>query len=710
MVNLINCSSNDIVEDVQSSLDYKLISDNDLQDWDMGIMSDSFILLAAPKDNCFYYLVQSRSTENGDFLLFKFNEEGELEEISNRENCIYVTHDANGANISWFTTNGDLCGTIINCQLPAITINNNSRSDIISWFAPDNLAAIGDIIQNLVTLEKFGLDLFTFDQVKFLQDLRNCVIDGGLNLAPQPLGIMLSSLKGMIDGLNESLYKRQKKAMYGDCEIIIEDITNDEKGKLNISVSIRNANSIPSHLYQLLYDEPEDVTSNTVYWGIVGKNGFVPYKKDYTAPYAELKLLDTSKKNTQHFLITYPMPEKGEKYYFRAFLLSTRLSKSIDNINDNHILYSDNYVYSSLNAYITNFSQYSNEVKGETVSIDANVSGFIKSVENISEWGFYYLDDNGKYEYFPSDYSYSNPTDVSGISSPNEYSDHIHINLTKSSFVNKHKNIKLGIYTKDFNFTYKEWSEPQSFEVHYNDEMPNLAVSYNTLECKYSKKMNFNVKLCGDIVLSNDERVLEDLEESFISWNMEDGSSLFVQKLSVSRNQSFTLQNVVNSNNFKIDYTQFSASLQLYPQYHYKFRDEEKSHIKDLSPVKVVYQEQPNVTITDAIILDTSQNGVDGLGWFYVTKIKINVKLDGIFWIKDMCFQIDGSDGWNNCFPSHPTGDVYNFYEITHYQYDPKIETDRVGFYNINLYGGKQIQSSNSILLKGNPISNIFVM
>lgn len=707
---LFSCTPNEFFEEDKST-NYELISDDNLQDWEVGVMSDSFILLAGSNKDNYYYLIRNKSDiGDDDFLLFKFNSAGLLEEISNHDNCINIAQHESELDLNWFTSNGELCGTILNIHLPTITVINNSRADLTSWLDPNNLATIGDIIQNFISLSELGHDLFNSDQVKFIKDMQKIGLDGLLNLAPQPAGLILSSLKAMIDGLNEDLYKRQRNAMYGNCEISIADIINDEKGNLNVFVSIQNANSVPSHLYHLYYDEPEDVTKNTVYWGIVGQNNFVPYKNNYTSPYSTLKVLDTSNEKTQNFMISYPIPQKGEKFYFRAFLLSTRLSKSVESVNDNHILYSDNYIYNSLNAYITDFSQHSNEVKGETVSIEANVSGFINSIENVSEWGFYYLDDNGKYTYFPSDYSFSNPTYTSGISSPNEYSGKIRINTIKSSFVNKHKTIKLGIYTKDFNFVYNEWSQPQTFEIHYNDEMPNLTVYYDSLECNYLKNNDFNVKLCGEVLLNNDESALGELEESFISWNMKDGTSLFVQKLSNSKKQNFSLQNSANSTLFTINYAQYSASLTLYPQYHCKFRNEGKTHITDLSPVCISYQEQPFVEITDGQILNTSQNVVEGLGWFYVTNFKLKVKSGGLFWIKDMCFQVDGSDGWNNCFASHPTADVPSFYETTRYQYYHDVETERVGYYIINLYGGKQIRSVNSIILNGNPIDELYVM
>lgn len=272
----------------------------------------------------------------------------------------------------------------------------------------------------------------------------------------------------MIDGMYDSLYERHRRVMYGDCSIKIEEISNDGKGNIDVFVSIENANTIPDYLYNLYYEESEETTRNTVYWGIVGHREYVPRKYFYTEPYTVVKLLDTKASSTQHFMVSFPMPRKGDKFIFRAFLASTRLANSIDDVNDNIIKYGNNYNYNVLDAYIRDFKQVSCRKVGDKVNFICSVSGFINSVEDIIEWGVYYKDDDDSYTYFPSKYTIGY-SPGSGISSPNEDTFEIPLSIDYDKLdANCYKDIKLGIYTKGgFNLTYNGWSEPQTYSVHY---------------------------------------------------------------------------------------------------------------------------------------------------------------------------------------------------------------------------------------------------
>lgn len=202
--------------------------------------------------------------------------------------------------------------------------------------------------------------------LEFLNDLGNFSFDA--IVGSNPLGLTFVTLKNMIDGMYDSLYERHRRVMYGDCSIKIEEISNDGKGNIDVFVSIENANTIPDYLYNLYYEESEETTRNTVYWGIVGHREYVPRKYFYTEPYTVVKLLDTKASSTQHFMVSFPMPRKGDKFIFRAFLASTRLANSIDDVNDNIIKYGNNYNYNVLDAYIRDFKQVSCRKVGDKVN------------------------------------------------------------------------------------------------------------------------------------------------------------------------------------------------------------------------------------------------------------------------------------------------------------------------------------------------------
>lgn len=466
---IASCGSDDPSSDPENPnenevKDFYQIPTKDLQDWAEGISNDSHYILAGYNGNlpCVYV----SSTDNNG-VLFQFSESGEVTDISSNGIVISVSTRNDEQILSWINDNNEFCSIPIKSRFSKLVINGSiSRAGSSSLLQPSTVQTVFDIIQNIQSLGEIGLDLFTSDMLEFLNDLGNFSFDA--IVGSNPLGLTFVTLKNMIDGMYDSLYERHRRVMYGDCSIKIEEISNDGKGNIDVFVSIENANTIPDYLYNLYYEESEETTRNTVYWGIVGHREYVPRKYFYTEPYTVVKLLDTKASSTQHFMVSFPMPRKGDKFIFRAFLASTRLANSIDDVNDNIIKYGNNYNYNVLDAYIRDFKQVSCRKVGDKVNFICSVSGFINSVEDIIEWGVYYKDDDDSYTYFPSKYTIGySPS--SGISSPNEDTFEIPLSIDYDKLdANCYKDIKLGIYTKGgFNLTYNGWSEPQTYSVHY---------------------------------------------------------------------------------------------------------------------------------------------------------------------------------------------------------------------------------------------------
>jgi len=466
---IASCGSDDPSSDPENPnenevKDFYQIPTKDLQDWAEGISNDSHYILAGYNGNlpCVYV----SSTDNNG-VLFQFSESGEVTDISSNGIVISVSTRNDEQILSWINDNNEFCSIPIKSRFSKLVINGSiSRAGSSSLLQPSTVQTVFDIIQNIQSLGEIGLDLFTSDMLEFLNDLGNFSFDA--IVGSNPLGLTFVTLKNMIDGMYDSLYERHRRVMYGDCSIKIEEISNDGKGNIDVFVSIENANTIPDYLYNLYYEESEETTRNTVYWGIVGHREYVPRKYFYTEPYTVVKLLDTKASSTQHFMVSFPMPRKGDKFIFRAFLASTRLANSIDDVNDNIIKYGNNYNYNVLDAYIRDFKQVSCRKVGDKVNFICSVSGFINSVEDIIEWGVYYKDDDDSYTYFPSKYTIGY-SPGSGISSPNEDTFEIPLSIDyDKSDANCYKDIKLGIYTKGgFNLTYNGWSEPQTYSVHY---------------------------------------------------------------------------------------------------------------------------------------------------------------------------------------------------------------------------------------------------
>ena len=466
---IASCGSDDPSSDPENPnenevKDFYQIPTKDLQDWAEGISNDSHYILAGYNGNlpCVYV----SSTDNNG-VLFQFSESGEVTDISSNGIVISVSTRNDEQILSWINDNNEFCSIPIKSRFSKLVINGSiSRAGSSSLLQPSTVQTVFDIIQNIQSLGEIGLDLFTSDMLEFLNDLGNFSFDA--IVGSNPLGLTFVTLKNMIDGMYDSLYERHRRVMYGDCSIKIEEISNDGKGNIDVFVSIENANTIPDYLYNLYYEESEETTRNTVYWGIVGHREYVPRKYFYTEPYTVVKLLDTKASSTQHFIVSFPMPRKGDKFIFRAFLASTRLANSIDDVNDNIIKYGNNYNYNVLDAYIRDFKQVSCRKVGDKVNFICSVSGFINSVEDIIEWGVYYKDDDDSYTYFPSKYTIGY-SPGSGISSPNEDTFEIPLSIDYDKLdANCYKDIKLGIYTKGgFNLTYNGWSEPQTYSVHY---------------------------------------------------------------------------------------------------------------------------------------------------------------------------------------------------------------------------------------------------
>ena len=466
---IASCGSDDPSSDPENPnenevKDFYQIPTKDLQDWAEGISNDSHYILAGYNGNlpCVYV----SSTDNNG-VLFQFSESGEVIDISSNGIVISVSTRNDEQILSWINDNNEFCSIPIKSRFSKLVINGSiSRAGSSSLLQPSTVQTVFDIIQNIQSLGEIGLDLFTSDMLEFLNDLGNFSFDA--IVGSNPLGLTFVTLKNMIDGMYDSLYERHRRVMYGDCSIKIEEISNDGKGNIDVFVSIENANTIPDYLYNLYYEESEETTRNTVYWGIVGHREYVPRKYFYTEPYTVVKLLDTKASSTQHFMVSFPMPRKGDKFIFRAFLASTRLANSIDDVNDNIIKYGNNYNYNVLDAYIRDFKQVSCRKVGDKVNFICSVSGFINSVEDIIEWGVYYKDDDDSYTYFPSKYTIGY-SPGSGISSPNEDTFEIPLSIDYDKLdANCYKDIKLGIYTKGgFNLTYNGWSEPQTYSVHY---------------------------------------------------------------------------------------------------------------------------------------------------------------------------------------------------------------------------------------------------
>ena len=465
----------------EESYEFKRISEEYLQDWDDGIFRDDIYLVSTYGDDNHsieYYISKS----NGNGLHITLNEHSEVTQICSQNYCLNIIYDNSGYLVSWIDTDGTLCGQFFqysNSNSATKVVTRSTDNGLLQLLDPEHFINISDKLQNIQSIGTLGSDLYNADIHKFFQDLENVGTDYLIGLLPYPLNMTIATLKGILEGMTNSQYERQRNAMYVNCSIKIDEISNDGEGNINVFVTIENANTIPTHLHHLYYDEPEEITQNIVYWGVVGKQSYVPYINYYTEPYYFEEKLDCSISTPQYKMLFFEMPHRGGTYMFRAYLKSLRLKDKNGNINKNHIKYSNIYEYTSLDAFVTEFKQKSHTYNSGTITMECSAKGYIGELKDVIEWGICYIDDNMQRQYFPSDYSHNSNSEP-GISSPNEDEIEFTISIDEDDFIDNYKDIKLGIYTKGgFHLGYNGWSEPQTYSLYYNEEERKLIEIYN---------------------------------------------------------------------------------------------------------------------------------------------------------------------------------------------------------------------------------------
>ncbi len=335
------------------SIDVKQITrigSENLNGWSDGICyKDKYIVsIYDETDKTSLFYISDTDNENAISLLF--NEEGKLLEVRGEGYCVDIIYNEKGYLISWLDDEGQLRGEFVDSAESSTKVSdwllNNGSDSLLDKVDFKVLGKCVNTLQYIMDITDLIQDVREKDIYKFVIDISKLSANIALDIClPAPISFVVSSLAFLIEESNEIQDARYRKAMYSECEIEIEGIKESASGEVEVLVSIINANTIPSHLVRVGYPEPEDITRNIVYWGVVG-HFFVPYFNFYVEPLSYEELLDTTVSTTQRKSVTFEVPiYNNTSYIFRPYLKSTRLQNWIGSVWNSHVKYGNKYEY-----------------------------------------------------------------------------------------------------------------------------------------------------------------------------------------------------------------------------------------------------------------------------------------------------------------------------------------------------------------------------
>ncbi len=443
---------------------YKRIPLKELQGWDDGLCLDGDYMVAS-FDRINNYIKYYILAGDGGGLYLLLNEQGVVLEVGNGSNCAYVTRTEGYYLLSWFDADGALCGSMVNCSEDELLSHSSVSAN--NLFDTAFLKNALRLLANLGDAEISDISLFNADVYAFLDDVINSYanrasdfLDGSVDFTVVPFSVLCEKN-------DSSLYKPYRNLAYGNCKIVVDSISKVDSKNIEIFLRVDGVNTIPSHLYHKYYDEPENLARNAISCGVVGYYDSVPYYNRSVPHYKYEVLLNNRDTESQSLKIVKNVPSSGKRLLFKGFIRNSRLLDEAHNVNANHIAYDDIYEISALDGHITKFEYVSKELRGDSVILNYNVTGHIASLEMIAEWGVYYLDDNKKYHYYPSDFGKKgNPSQDEYMGADTDTLE-LQFKVNKKDFVEHRKDIKLGVYVVGGYEQQYSTSEPQTFALWY---------------------------------------------------------------------------------------------------------------------------------------------------------------------------------------------------------------------------------------------------
>ena len=462
---------------------YFSIAKEDLNGWKQGYTDGNNYIVGthlSDSDSTIFMLSTAEKTNSHIYILF--DEDNSLIGFGTEDNWIVAHEGEDKIYLSWLDDKDNICGDYYKVDIDSKDLQVTKATSTELLFDYDKLSKTTGVLGYIENAKNINNHTIEQEWGLLAKDLSSLSLSVILDLLKVSAKLNIAVFLGELwyDGFVSTHYQRFQMAMYSECSTEITGISADGEGNINVFVTVRNADMVPSVLLRNYYPIEEDIT-NTVYCGITGREGVYPTSVKYTEPYKEEGVLDRNWGKEYYLMYTFPKPISHERYVFRSYLKSTRILNDKGQVSNGYIKYSSPYYFYDI-GFIDEFSQESVSENEEEYIFKCKVHASINSLENVSSWGIYY--DNG--DLYPQKFSptkYSEPS----ISSQSSADFEMKIRIKKSDFGNDtYKDIKLGIYSYSINDNNTKWGTTQTFTLNIDDRWVDLGLPSGILWAAYN--------------------------------------------------------------------------------------------------------------------------------------------------------------------------------------------------------------------------------
>ncbi len=469
------------------SLKVSQIEEETLNGWDGGFYWNSMYLVYKETGSGLSYYLNNVYREADEGVLFKFDKDGEI------SNMIHQ-----GKYYSIIENGDDL--TLLNLKDGIFEEENLKNKKALTRAPASNpLEFIGSHIPYIDRLLDANALLHQFEDrqwSEFLQQIGEVIVGGYASTLGLAGTVILYPFKVVSIYENQSA-ERNSAVIYQQCTAEISSINKSSDGRIEIYVTVNNANTVQQYIKRNFSPETVEETRNTVYCGVVGRSIGLPTTQFYTEGYKSNVTEIPTDGSASTLYLTFFLPDvpSGQTYLFRPYLMSTRIKNIFGNVDQGYIRYGESVPYGDSNGIIkalnTTSTTCSTDESGNIfISFNSVATAELSAIYGygIDEWGIYV--DNGTDNHDERYATDNSNLDKGTINVPfniykNDFDD-----IDYNNYVAK-KIVKLGVYQHrtdiiDGGYVY---SFPQEFELVY-DKKPSVT----TLECVSTTKTSASVK------------------------------------------------------------------------------------------------------------------------------------------------------------------------------------------------------------------------
>lgn len=466
-----------------------------LGNWDDGFLIDSmYVSYKEDTENGdIYYFFNNINDDNNKGLIIQFGSDNELKGIMCNGQFCAISIGEGQMLLSGFDEEG-VYEESISIEKPSSSSMRQKRasSEPIPLF--DNLMKTKDYWGYIQTAKSLGADFRDRQWINFFRTIAITAGESGIGKMLEGAAGRLSFLAmapyEMVKGSVEQCNKRNAATIYGNSSIEITEIRKGSDGRVEVYVTVKDANTIPNYLFRYYEPEKNEKTKNNVFGGVIGRSAGLPTVQLHTKGYESTEVAIPTDGTVSTLYYTFFLPDipLGQTYKFRPYLKSTRIKNIWGGVDEWFIRYGNSVDYTGFNGKITNFWQYRADYGVDAsgfgfVSFGTEVTAEISSADNVEEWGVYVsdLNGNGVNDLYPSEFRAAKLTDKIDID--------FNINMDEFDEVNQNvytKKVMLGVYQKmnnptgTYDYLTYYYSEPQEYELVY--EAPKTPAKITNFE------------------------------------------------------------------------------------------------------------------------------------------------------------------------------------------------------------------------------------